>query len=208
MYGLGVLRGLWVVFKHFVGTYADDVRWRGRRYHNPEALKVRQGAQGRGIFTVQYPEEKWPTPEAFRYLPFLVYEDKPSEADPTQTVRVYRCTACGACAKVCPAQCIWIERATNPQTSKPVASPQAFTIDVDLCMNCGFCAEYCPFDAIKMDHDYEIASYTRGETHLWNKEQLGRPLSYYAALRPADYARDMAERAAREAKKAAKSGGP
>ncbi len=48
-------------------------------------------------------------------------------------------------------------------------------------MNCGFCAEYCPFDAIKMDHDYEIASYGR---NVYNMEQLLKPASYYAKIRP------------------------
>jgi NADH-quinone oxidoreductase subunit I len=206
MYGLGVLRGLWIVFKHFVDTYVDDVRWRGRRYNNPEALKVRQGAKGQGIFTVQYPEEKLTTPEAFRFLPFLVYEDKPDGADPALSVRAYRCTACGTCAKACPAQCIWIERATDPQTGKPVPTAKEFVIDIDNCMNCGFCAEYCPFDAIKMDHDLEIALYTRGDTHLWNKEKLGKPASHFAAIRPAEYAAEAAARAAKEAKKAARSG--
>ena len=200
MYGLGVLRGMWIVFKHFVGTYVDDVRWLGRRYKDPEVLKIRQGAKGRGTYTVQYPEERLTIPEAFRYIPFLVYEEKPDGT------RAYRCTACGVCAKACPPQCIWIARTIDPKTSKPVPSPKEFVIDIDICMSCGFCAEYCPFDAIKLDHDFEIASYTRGETHLWNKEKLGKPASYLAAIRPADYAREMAERAEKEAKRAAKAG--
>ncbi len=206
MYGLGILRGLWIVFKHFVGTYVDDIRWLGRRYKDPEVLKIRQGPKGRGIFTVQYPEECLPQPEEFRFLPFLIYEDKPDGADSTSSVRAYRCTACGTCAKACPPQCIWIERAADPQTGKPMPSPKEFTIDIDLCMSCGFCAEYCPFDAIKLGHDYEIATYARGDTHLWDKERLGRPLSYHASIHPADYARDMAERAETAAKTAAKAG--
>ena len=28
-----------------------------------------------GIFTVQYPEEKLPVPEEFRFIPFLIYDD-------------------------------------------------------------------------------------------------------------------------------------
>ena len=205
MYGFGVLRGLWIVFKHLVDTYVDDIRWRGRRYNNPEALKVRQGAKGQGIFTVQYPEERLTPPEEFRYLPFLVYEEKPDDANPGRFVRDYRCTACGTCAKACPPQCIWIERAADPATNKPVSKAKEFVIDVDNCMGCGFCAEFCPFDAIKMDHDFEVALYTRGDTHLWNKEKLGKPVTYYASIRPSAYALEMAERAAKEAKKAAKT---
>jgi NADH-quinone oxidoreductase subunit I len=199
MYGIGIVRSLWVVFKHFVGTFADDLRWRGRRYRDPEVLALRQGAKGRGIFTVQYPEERSPKPEAFRYLPILLYAEKPDGA------RAYRCTACGICAKACPPQCIWIERATDSQTGKPIPSPDQFSIDIDICMGCGFCAEYCPFDAIKLDHNFEIATYTRGETHLWGKAALGRPVSQYAATHPVTFAREQAERAEKEAKKPARA---
>ena len=198
MYGLGILRGLWVVFIHFFDSYVDDVRWLGRRYYNPQALAVRQGSQAAGIFTVQYPEEKLPSPEEFRYIPFLLYEIK-EDGKPDD-----RCTSCGICAKVCPPQCIWIERTNDPKTGRPVPQPREFHIDIDICMNCGFCAEYCPFDAIKMDHDYELSSYDRTSAHIYNKEKLSKPVSYYAAIRPVNYAREEAARAEKEAKKPAK----
>jgi NADH-quinone oxidoreductase subunit I len=104
---------------------------------------------------------------------------------------------------VCPPQCIWIVRSTDPVTGKPVPVPAEFNIDVDICMNCGLCAEYCPFDAIKMDHDYEIASFDRMKEHIYNKEKLGKPVSYYAKIRPLNNAREMAEREAKAAKKSA-----
>ena len=75
-------------------------------------------------------------------------------------------------------------RTNDPQTGRPVPEPAEFYIDADICMNCGFCAEYCPFDAIKMDHDYEIASYER---NVFNMEQLLKPASYYASIRPLNY---------------------
>ncbi len=198
MYGLGVLRGLAVVFGHFWETYMDDLRWWGKRYYNPEALAVRQGPKTTGVFTVMYPEEKLVTPEEFRYLPFLIYEEKDG-------VKEDRCTSCGICAKVCPPQCIWIERTNDPKTNRPVPQPRNFFIDTDICMNCGFCAEYCPFDAIKMDHDYEIASYDRTTAHIYNKDKLSKPVSYYASIRPENYAREEAARAEEAAKKAAKA---
>jgi NADH-quinone oxidoreductase subunit I len=199
MYGLGILRGLGVVFKHFVASYTDDIRWLGRRYYNPEALAVRQGPRAAGIFTVQYPEEKLVTPEEFRYLPFLLYEEKEGG------VKEDLCTSCGICAKVCPPQCIWIERTNDPKTGRPVPAPKQFYIDIDICMNCGFCAEYCPFDAIKMDHDFEIASYDRTTAHIYDKDKLSKPVSYYASIRPTNYAREEAARAEEAAKKAAKA---
>jgi NADH-quinone oxidoreductase subunit I len=198
MYGLGILKGLAVTLRRFVGTYVDDVRWLGRRYFNEEALRVRQGAQGRGAFTVQYPEERLAVPEEFRFIPFLVYDEEPDGE------RQVRCTSCGICAKVCPPQCIWIVRSDDPQTGRPIPVPAEFFIDIDICMNCGLCAEYCPFDAIKMNHDYELASYDRHANHIYDIEKLLKPAAYYAAIRPSNAAREEAARAEKEAAKAAR----
>ena len=75
MYGIGLVRGMGITIKHFVATYVEDLRWFGRRYYNPEAFAVRQSSEAQGIFTVQYPEEKLITPEEFRYIPFLIYDE-------------------------------------------------------------------------------------------------------------------------------------
>jgi NADH-quinone oxidoreductase subunit I len=199
MYGIGVLKGMGVTLKHFVETYVDDIRWLGRkRYYNADALEIRQGTKAQGIFTVQYPEEKLTIPEEFRFIPFLISQENP------EGKVVDRCTSCGICAKVCPPQCIWIERSTHPETGRPVSEPTKFFIDIDICMNCGLCAEFCPFDAIKMDHDFEIADYERHSTHIYDKEKLTRDVSYYASIRPLNHAREEEARAAKEAKKAAR----
>jgi len=199
MYGKGLLKGLGVTFKRYWNTYWEDITWvlsnKGKRYYTPEGVAHRSSKDARGIFTVQYPEEKLPVPEEFRYIPFLVYEEGPNGE------KNIRCTSCGICSKVCPPQCIWIVRTNDPATGRPVPAPAEFYIDADICMNCGFCAEYCPFDAIKMDHNYEIASLKR---NVLDKEQLMKPLSYYAGIRPANYAREEAARAEKAAAKAAK----
>jgi NADH-quinone oxidoreductase subunit I len=204
LYGKGLLQGLSITLKHFVTTYLEDIRWllQGkRRYFNAEGIVSRQGVNASGIFTVQYPEEKLPVPEEFRFIPFLLYEvDENGEKHD-------RCTSCGICAKVCPPQCIWIERTNDPVTGRPVPEPREFYIDVDICMNCGFCAEFCPFDAIKMDHDYELAVYDRHQHNIYDKERLSRPVSYYASIRPTNYAREEAARAEAEAAKAARKAG-
>ena len=196
MFGLGILKGLSVTLKHFFNTYLDDILWWGRRYFKPEGIAHRSSKDARGIFTVQYPEEKLPVPEEFRYVPFLVYDEK------EEGKKEIRCTSCGICAKVCPPQCIWIVRTNDPQTGRPIPEPAEFYIDADICMNCGFCAEYCPFDAIIMDHDYEIASYER---NVLNMEQLLKPASYYRQIRPLNYKRNEDERKAKEAARKARA---
>ena len=197
MYGKGILKGLGVTWKRFWETYTEDIAWvlRGKkRYFTAEGVKHRSSKDQKGIFTVQYPEEKLIQPEEARYLPFLVYNEMPDGK------REVLCTSCGICAKVCPPQCIWIVRSNDPVTGRPVPEPTEFYIDADICMNCGFCAEYCPFDAIKMDHDFEIASYGR---NVFNMEKLLKSSEYYKSIRPVNYAREEAARIAEaEAKKA------
>lgn len=180
MNGTGLLKGLSVTFKHFVTTYLADLRFAGKKYLGQQEFEKRQGLQAEGIFTVEYPDEKLAVPERFRFVPFLVTEDPDHPERPGEDW----CTSCGICAKVCPPQCIWIVRGQDPNTGRPVPQPQAFFIDIDICMNCGFCAEFCPFDAIKMDHDYEMASYDRTSAHIHDKDKLSKPLSYWRSIAP------------------------
>ncbi len=203
MFGKGLLKGLGVTLVRFFNTYWEDLVWVVRRatkgekrYRSAEGIAHRSSKNARGIFTVQYPEEKLPVPEEFRYIPFLVYDEGEDGK------KEIRCTSCGICAKVCPPQCIWIVRSSDPSTGRPIPQPAEFFIDADICMNCGFCAEYCPFDAIKMDHDYELASYTRS---LFGLKELLKSASYYAGIRPLNATREDEARKAKEAAKSAKA---
>ena len=192
MTGLGVARGLWVTFRHFVMTYVADLKRFPRRYR-PDAPAVRQSAGDRGAFTVQYPEERLAVHERFRSFPVLIAEATTGEE---------RCTACGICAKVCPPQCIWIVRAKG-EDGRPKPQPEQFYIDISICMSCGFCAEFCPFDAIKMDHRFELASPERLETFVYDKKDLVVSSDYYAKTHPVAAAEeDEARRKKAEAKAA------
>lgn len=204
MYGTGILKGMGVTLRHFVDSYVDDVRWlaKGGRYNSAEALRVRQSNKGQGMVTVMYPEEKLPVPERFRFIPFLI-TDEPAGG---QTYGTDWCTSCGICAKVCPPQCIWIKRGKLPN-GRPNPEPEEFYIDIDVCMNCGLCAEFCPFDAIKMDHDYELASFDRTKAHIHDKARLSKPISYWRTISPTRADEERLVREAAANKKAKKGGG-
>jgi NADH-quinone oxidoreductase subunit I len=190
-----MLKGLSVTMRHFIESYTYDrnpLRWFSlKNRYDQEWLEKRQDVDGKGIFTIQYPEQKRNIPENFRFLPMLVYEE--STDDP-------RCTACGICARVCPPQCIWIQRATDDK-GRPQAKPAGFWIDAVICMSCGYCAEFCPFDAIKMNHEHEIPTTNRDKDMFYDLEKLLVPVEYYAELHPTDYEREEAARREKEEKK-------
>jgi NADH-quinone oxidoreductase subunit I len=200
-FGLGVIKGMGVTLRHYVQTYVV-----GRKAQPavagdlPFPVTERMPAGGMptatvGWNTVQYPEEKLPVPERFRYLPFLVFDDDP-ESERAEFDGI-RCTSCGICAKVCPPQCIWIVQAKGDD-GRPRPVPAAFHIDASVCMSCGFCAEFCPFDAIKMDHAHEFATYERQASWVFDLQGLLHPVAYHAAIHPTDIGRETAERRAKE----------
>ncbi len=47
------------------------------------------------------------------------------------------CTACGACAEVCPVDAITVEDSAK--------------VDAENCTECGACVEECPVEAIKLE---------------------------------------------------------
>ncbi len=194
MFGSGVLKGLSVTLKEFVATYIDDLKRIPSRYAGGRQLLDQTETPPEGLFTVQYPEERRKLAERFRYIPMLIYEAETGED---------RCTACGICAKVCPPQCIWIVR-DRDEKGKPITRPAEFYIDTTICMNCGLCAEFCPFDAIKMNHDYEIAAYDRMPDLIFDLNELRVPTTYYASIRPTEWAEEEAARKEKEAEKAAR----
>jgi len=188
MFGLGLLKGLGVTMRHFIESYLYDRKpWEPR--YSPEWLARHQAIEGKGLFTIQYPEQRRQVSENLRFLPMLIYDETPDRP---------RCTACGICARVCPPQCIWIQRATDDK-GRPVARPAGFWIDTTICMNCGSCAEYCPFDAIKMNQVHEIATPDRDRDLFYDMKKLLVPAEYYARLHPGDYQAEEAERRAKEA---------
>ena len=194
MLGTGILKGLAVTAKNFVGSYHDPAR----------------------MVAVEYPEQRLPLGENYRSFPFLVCEE---EGKPFDTLR---CVACQICEKECPPQCIYIEKSKDKKpdaTGKPQLYPVVFDIDTSVCMSCGICAEVCPFDSIKMDKVFEVAAADRFSGLLVTRDQLAKSNAYSNQIRPAEAAevdtRLAAERKAAEEKakaaaaaKAAKAAAP
>ena len=61
-----------------------------------------------------------------------------------------QCIACNMCATVCPALCIEIDAAFDPEDAAHPKYPARFEIDYSRCVFCGLCVEACPEDAIRM----------------------------------------------------------
>ncbi|MBN1248593.1 MAG: 4Fe-4S binding protein [Anaerolineae bacterium] len=180
MYGWGIIKTLAMTLYHFIMTYVEDGRsWLAKRRGETSQAgpNVSREHHLHGVFTFKYPAERRELPERYRNLPFFVIDAETEQL---------RCTACGICAQICPVQCIWIERAKEPETGRPRRYPISYYLDVSLCMSCGFCAEFCPFDAIKMDKDYELASYVR--PGFVSAKDLAKPEAYHAEIHPAAYA--------------------
>src|SRR5205814_261357 len=87
MIGMGILKGMAVTARNFVGSYFEKDR----------------------LITVQYPEERSPLPENYRNFPFLPYDGDDPHAG-------LRCVACKLCEKECPPQCIYRIKSGEKET--------------------------------------------------------------------------------------------
>ncbi len=175
MIGTGILKGMAVTARNFVGSYFEEDR----------------------MTTVQYPEERAPLPENYRNFPFLIFDGEDEHAG-------LRCVACQICEKECPPQCIYIIKSKDKKPDyigKPQLYPTTFDIDISVCMSCQICVEVCPFDAIKMDKVYELSRRERFDALLMRKTDLAKSNDYYHQIHPMEAAEVDASLAAAAAKK-------
>ena len=179
MIGLGILNGMAVTLRNFVGSYFEEDR----------------------LITVQYPEERSPLPENYRNFPFLIYDGDDAHGG-------LRCVACKICEKECPPQCIYITKSDDKKPDymgKPQFYPAVFDIDISVCMSCQICGEVCPFEAIKMDKDFELSRRERFDALLMQKNELSKSNTYYHKIHPLEAAevdKNLAEAAEAKKKKA------
>jgi NADH-quinone oxidoreductase subunit I len=175
MIGTGILKGMAVTARNFIGSYFEKDR----------------------LITVQYPEERIPLAENYRNFPFLIYDTDDAEAG-------LRCVACKICEKECPPQCIYIVKSEDKKpdyVGKPQFYPAVFDIDISVCMSCQICVEVCPFEAIKMDKEFELSRRERFDALLFRKSELSKSNDYYHRICPTDAAEVDAKLAAAAAKK-------
>src|ERR1700682_785213 len=162
MIGTGILKGMAVTARNFVGSYFEKDR----------------------LITVQYPEERDPLPENYRNFPFLIYDTDDPEAG-------LRCVACKICENECPPQSIYIMKSEDKKPDymgKPQLYPAVFDIDISVCMSCQICVEVCPFEAIKMDTEFELSTTDRFGGLLFDREHLSKSNEYYHAIHPTEAA--------------------
>lgn len=107
--------------------------------------------------TILYPHESVKVAERSRGVHYM------REKEPGKTA----CIACLACSKVCPSDCINIERDKAPD-GKGFA-PTLYTIEMSKCIYCGFCQDSCPVGAINLGHSFHTASDCRSEVLDLNK---------------------------------------
>jgi len=160
MIGIGILKGMAVTARNFVGSYFEKDR----------------------LITVQYPEERIPLAENYRNFPFLIYDGTDPHAG-------LRCVACKICEKECPPQCIYIVKSEDKKPDyigKPQFYPAVFDIDISVCMSCQICVEVCPFEAIKMDKEFELSRRERFDALLLRTNDLAKSNDYYHKICPTE----------------------
>lgn len=105
--------------------------------------------------TLQYPDERYRMHERFRGR-----VDMP--LDPVSGA--HKCTLCMMCVRVCPNASLEIVQGKGADGKARVLDKYIYKLST--CTLCELCVEACNFDAIKMAHDYELATYDRQELTL------------------------------------------
>jgi len=81
-------------------------------------------------------------------------------------VELERCIACEACAKICPVDCIVLQRSKPRKLDKASGvavggALLAYEIDYGKCLMCGLCTEACPTSCVHMGDGHDLSCYRR-----------------------------------------------
>lgn len=113
--------------------------------------------------TREYPENRntLKFPERFRGQVVMPHDEQED----------HTCTACTLCEKACPNGSISILTTRNIASKRVLG---AFVYRLSSCTLCNLCIEACPFDAIRMGHGFEMATYSREPLDLILNRTEGR----------------------------------
>lgn len=85
-----------------------------------------------------------------------------------------KCIGCELCAGVCPARCIYVRGADNPEDA-PVSPGErygyVYEINYLRCIHCDLCVEACPTEAITESKLFEF-SFTNRQDAIYTKTEL------------------------------------
>ena len=140
---------------------------------------------GKGLVTTKYPEVMREKPQRFHGRHVLNrYEDG-----------MEKCIGCELCAGACPARCIYVRGADNPD-DRPVSPGEryGFVYEINMlrCIFCGLCVEACPTEAITHTRLFEMSTTNRADA-IYTKTELlvdrdGRPNHMVEVDQFADFA--------------------
>jgi NADH-quinone oxidoreductase subunit I len=74
------------------------------------------------------------------------------------------CTCCMLCVKACPTHAIQI--VAGKKEGRKTRIPISYDFELERCVFCGFCVESCTFNAISLNHQFELAVYNREDLAL------------------------------------------
>jgi ferredoxin len=148
-------------------------------------------------------------PMSLKALPSMLYGDLPMGKDigydgrlsskiadrfrGILNVDIEICTACLACSRACPIDCIQID---STKVGKELKL-ERFDIDIALCMYCGLCSAPCPTGAIHHTKEFEasttdfpdlIRRFVDEPRMAYRAKKLKEPLGTEAPPAPADAA--------------------
>ena len=114
--------------------------------------------------TTPYPKRKRDKPARFHGRHVLNrYEDG-----------MEKCIGCELCAGVCPAQCIYVRGADNPEDA-PVSPGERYGFVYEInylrCIHCDLCVEACPTEAITETNLFEFSFTTRADA-VYTRDEL------------------------------------
>ena len=129
------------------------------------AITMRHALAGPKGKVFSYPEQEKPRTKFWRGLHVLKRDEEGRE----------RCTACGLCAVVCPAEAITMTSAERTRDEKHLYREEKYAsvyeINMLRCIFCGLCEEACPKSAIYLTDRLVDVETNRG-SFVYGKDKL------------------------------------